>query len=50
MADPTVNLRQQLADHEAVKDKREAICLSKLSDCSGLHKEETSVGTKAVVS
>ena len=35
MADPTTDLRQQLTDHEADKDK----CFSNLGDCSGLSKE-----------
>ena len=36
MADPTADLRQQLADHEADKDKRDT---NNLGDCRGLSKE-----------
>ena len=39
MADPTADLRQQLADHEADKDKRDTKCFSNLGDCRGLSKE-----------
>ena len=39
MADPTADLRQQLADHEADKDKRDTTCFSNLGDCRGLSKE-----------
>ena len=39
MADPTADLRQQLADHEADKDKRDTKCFSNLDDCRGLSKE-----------
>ena len=39
MADPTADLRQQLADHEAGKDKRDTKCFSNLGDCRGLSKE-----------
>ena len=38
-ADPTADLRQQLADHEAVKDKRDTKCFSNLGDCRGLSME-----------
>ena len=36
MADPTADLRQLLADHEADKDKRDTKCFSNLGDCRGL--------------
>ena len=36
---PTSDLRQQLADHEADKDKRDTKCFSNLGDCRGLSKE-----------
>ena len=36
---PTADLRQQLADHEADKDKRDTKCFSNLGDCRGLSKE-----------
>ena len=39
MADPTADLRQQLADHEADKDKRDTKCFSNLGDCRGLSKK-----------
>ena len=41
MADLTADLRlqQQLADHEADKDKRDTKCFSNLGDCRGLSKE-----------
>ena len=39
MADPTADLRQQLADHEADKDKQDTKCFSNLGDCRGLSKE-----------
>ena len=39
MADPTADLRQQLADHKADKDKRDTKCFSNLGDCRGLSKE-----------
>ena len=39
MADPTADLRQQLADHEADKDKRDTKCFSNLGDYRGLSKE-----------
>ena len=39
MADPTADLRQQLAHHEADKDKRDTKCFSNLGDCRGLSKE-----------
>ena len=39
MADPTADLRQLLADHEADKDKRDTKCFSNLGDCRGLSKE-----------
>ena len=39
MADPTVDLRQQLADHEADKDKPDTKCFSNLGDSRGLSKE-----------
>ena len=39
MADPTPDLRQQLADHEADKDKRDTKCFSNLGDCRGLSQE-----------
>ena len=39
MADPTADLQQQLADHEADKDKRDTKCFSNLGDCRGLSKE-----------
>ena len=39
MADPTADLRQQLADHEADEDKRDTKCFSNLGDCRGLSKE-----------
>ena len=35
----TADLRQQLADHEADKDKRDTKCFSNLGDCRGLSKE-----------
>ena len=52
MADPTADLRQQLADHEADKDKRDTKCFSNLGDCRGLSKKQGdgTVGTRAVVS
>ena len=39
MADPTADLRQQLADHEADKDKRDTKRFSNLGECRGLSKE-----------
>ena len=39
MADPTADLRQQLADHKADKNKRDTKCFSNLGDCRGLSKE-----------
>ena len=39
MANPIADLRQQLADHEADKDKRDTKCFSNLGDCRGLSKE-----------
>ena len=52
MADPTADLRQQLADHEVDKDKRDTKCFSNLGDCRGLSKEARrwNIGTRAVVS
>ena len=37
--DSTADLRQQLADHEADKDKQDTKCLSNLGDCRELSKE-----------
>ena len=50
MADPTADLRQQLANHEADKDKRDTKCLSNLGDCRGRKQGDGTVGTRAVVS
>ena len=49
MADPTADLRQQLAYHEADMDKRDTKCFSNLGDCRGKQGDGT-VGTRAVVS
>ena len=57
MADPTADLRQQLADHEADKDKRDTKCFNKMfqqnvstvEDCRRKQGDGT-VGTRAVVS
>ena len=52
MADPTADLRQQLADHEADKDKRDtnvSLTLATVEDCRRKQGDGT-VGTRAVVS
>ena len=57
MADPTADLRQQLADHEADKDNRDTKCFNKMfqqnvstvEDCRRKQGDGT-VGTRAVVS
>ena len=52
MADPTADLRQQLADHEADKDKRDTnvpLTLATVEDCRRKQGDGT-VGARAVVS